>query len=287
VEPPNAHLVAKRLLILLALKQHAQRLMMLWDFGFRIRDSFQTHFGLTPVWRSLGWRGVRQKLKARWTFQKERRGLRWALRACQLSSTLAASERKFLGFGLSQSTRDAANVVFWEIESIACLAWALRLLPDLPPPDQQAQLDLDEDALWSAPGDFISQASLRDRLQLNSARENVQRWHWRARQHLLEHSGRLTWPSSNSTPESLADLERLGIVSLDSFNRFIVRTLRDKGLLAETIDDDFPARGKAYRELTQEEANELEQIAHYRHKALNWLCGLAPENNWDATPVET
>ena len=287
MEPPNAKLVAKRLLILLAVKQRAQRLMMLWDFGFRMRESFQTHFGLTPVWKSLGWRGEWLRLKARWKFQNERRWFRWTLRAWRLSSALAKSEREFVRLGLSQSARDAANEVFWQIESIACLAWALRMLPKLPPPDQPAALDFDEDSPWSSPGDFISQASLRSRIQLDSARENVKRWHWRARQHLLERRGQLQWPPPNSTPQALADLERLGIVSLDTFNRFTVRTLRDKDLLEETIDDDFPARGKAYRELTEEEGNELEQIAHHRHKALNWLCGLAPANNWDATPVET
>src|SRR6185503_20251545 len=141
---------AKRLLILLALKQHAQRLMMLWDFGFRIRESFRTQFGITPVWKSLGWRGEWQKLKARWKFQNERRGLRWALGAWRLSSALTESERDFVRLGLSQSARDAANEVFWQVESIACLAWALRLLPDLPRPDQQAELDFDEDSLWSS-----------------------------------------------------------------------------------------------------------------------------------------
>jgi len=58
-------------------------------------------------------------------------------------------------------------------------------------------------------------------------------------------------------------------------------------MMAKTINNDFPARGKAYREITQQEADELEQIAQHRHKVSNWLSGLAPANNWGATPVET
>lgn len=287
MEPPDAQMVARRLLILLALKQHAQRLMMQWDFGFRIRASLQAHLGVEPTWKSLGWRGGWMKLKTRWRFWNECRMLRRGFRRSGLWPELAESERKFVALGLSQLARDAANDIFWQIEAIACLAWALNLSTDLPPPDQPTELDLDEDRWWSSPEEFIDGASLRSRDELKAARESVKRWHWRARQHLLELHGQLAWPPPDAPAEALADLAQRGIVSLDSLNRLTARTLLADGLLKELIDEDFPAHGKAYRELTEAEAGELEQLAHHRHKALNWICGLAPHNSWDSTPVET
>ncbi len=53
------------------------------------------------------------------------------------------------------------------------------------------------------------------------------------------------------------------------------------------IDDDFAARGKAYRDLTDEEWAEVRSITLERHFALNWHCGYAPDNRWDETPTET
>ena len=57
--------------------------------------------------------------------------------------------------------------------------------------------------------------------------------------------------------------------------------------IAPCIADDFPAKGKAYRDLTAEEWSELRSITAERHYALNWLCGRAPKNKWDETPTDT
>ena len=53
------------------------------------------------------------------------------------------------------------------------------------------------------------------------------------------------------------------------------------------IHDDFPAKGKAYRDLTADEWSEVRSVCAERHYALNWLCGYAPGNDWDHTPTET
>ena len=64
-------------------------------------------------------------------------------------------------------------------------------------------------------------------------------------------------------------------------------TLPKAQSLPEMIDNDFPAMGKAYRELDGREWSEVRSITMERHYALNWLCGLAPNNQWDATPTDT
>ena len=60
-----------------------------------------------------------------------------------------------------------------------------------------------------------------------------------------------------------------------------------KGDLTQCIEEDFPAKGKAYRSLTPEEWQEVNSIAVERHLAFNWLCGYAPGNRWDETPTDT
>jgi hypothetical protein len=53
------------------------------------------------------------------------------------------------------------------------------------------------------------------------------------------------------------------------------------------IDDDFPAFGKPYSLLDDAAWRKIRVITEQRHKALNWVCGLAPENNYDETPTDT
>ena len=60
------------------------------------------------------------------------------------------------------------------------------------------------------------------------------------------------------------------------------RSTSNKVLSQLGIDPDTKVR-----DLTEEEWREVTSIAAERHFALNWLCGYAPGNRWDATPTET
>ncbi len=51
------------------------------------------------------------------------------------------------------------------------------------------------------------------------------------------------------------------------------------------MNGDFAAFGKAYRDLAPEEWAVVRSIATERFLALTWLCGRAPANQWDETPV--
>ena len=53
----------------------------------------------------------------------------------------------------------------------------------------------------------------------------------------------------------------------------------------EPIGGDFPVRGKAYRDLSEDEYNQATSIAMERHRALNWLCGYSTD--WDRVPTDT
>ena len=69
--------------------------------------------------------------------------------------------------------------------------------------------------------------------------------------------------------------------------RGTAKVAAEKGWIAETMADDFPAFGKPYRDMSQDEWSQVRSISQGRHHALNWLCGYAPENDWDRTPIGT
>ncbi len=286
VMPPSPNDAARRLLILLAIKSHALRLMMVWDFTFRTRQAMRELTGATPTWHSLGCRGHWLQFRARWNWLWERRSIRDVIMAAGVFSHLTFREREFLRLGLSQASRDEASEFLWQIEAAACIGWALRLLPRLWPMDEPFDGKLDAAALGSPERRLVETATLRPMEELEAARERIKYWHWRARQFDLERAG-FQWPPPGATPAEVADLQRKGLDTIDKVVRATTRCLRDDGKLEDTIDGDFIAKGKAYRALSDEEAAELLSIAAVRHKALNWLCGLGRDNDWDAVTTET
>jgi hypothetical protein len=112
-------------------------------------------------------------------------------------------------------------------------------------------------------------ASLRPSSELERAREIAELWHWRSRTRRLQEEGR--------RPEA----------ELDAIVRQVAPRAADDGMIGPAISGDFPAFGKAYRDLTVEEWSSAQSIAMERHFAFNWLCGLAPDNEWDETPTDT
>jgi len=167
----------------------------------------------------------------------------------------------------------------WRIESLQVLMWALGLLAELPPYDTMA----DHDILKSIPhenlADFIASAKLLLQAEIERARDIAEFWHWRGfTRHLIERGEKL---------QSDEKLKGLGFNSYDDVVRFSARKGAEEGTIPPCIGDDFPARGKAYRDLTPEEWSEVRSIAVQRHFTLNWLCGYAPGNRWDETPTDT
>jgi hypothetical protein len=259
---------------------------MVWDFVFRTRTTMRHLSGHTPAWRSLGFRGEWLKLRARWNWIWERHTVRGDLRRGGRFSQLTLAEREFLRLALSQASYESAGQFTWQIEAAACVAWALRLLPRLWPMDEQFDGKLDLPALGSPERQLVETAALRPFEEIQTARARVKLWHWRARSWQFERE-KSAWPPKDASPEALADLQAKGLDTMDGLVRANARCLRDEGLLEETIDDDFVAKGKPYRRLTEKEAAELLRIASERHRALNWLCGLAPGNDWATVPTDT
>lgn len=197
-----------------------------------------------------------------------------AMKFQRLWSLMTGEEREFLSSVPPRVNLQQHINASWRIEAAAALMWALGMLPDFPPFDRQTdhyllRLIPDED-----PRQFFERAVLRPDEEIERKRSLAELWHWRSRTRQIEEEKRPLPPE-------------LGFSSYDEIVRKIAVEAARRGELAGLIDDDFAAKGKAYRDLSAEEWSEVSSITVERHRALNWLCGYAPANRWDRTPTDT
>ena len=195
------------------------------------------------------------------------------LKAAGLWLDVEENERRFLQSGIDQMSAQQRIDASWLAESIACLFWALEIIPELPRYDQEANHEL-VNALPATPiKDLIKQAHLRPKEEIKKQRNISELWHWRARTRRLqeeEHSFQLP---NGYTIEQVIELAALKGA--------------ESGDLPHPIGSDFPAMGKPYRDISIEEFAIMTSIAQERHKALNWLCGFSSSGRWADTPTDT
>lgn len=177
----------------------------------------------------------------------------------------------------SQSGQDA----FFSMNAQAVFAWCLGMIDGLPPYDTCIT---DQDAPYSDeffdyvpfPKHFELVANnfkRRSSGEIERARTEAELWHWRSRTLEFQRSK----PVAQSSTRSKVFQERV---------REAAQSCVSDGMFA-SIDDDFPAFGKPYSLLDDAEWRKIRIITVQRHKALNWVCGFAPENNYDETPTDT
>jgi hypothetical protein len=167
----------------------------------------------------------------------------------------------------------------WRMESAQVLMWALGMVPHLPPYDTQANHDLLKQIPSGDIARFISSARLRKDSEVDRARDDAELWHWRSRTRQLIEEGE-EFPTNEQSRAA-------GFSTYDDIVRFTARKLAGENRIPTCIEDDFPAYTKAYRNLSAEEWSEVRSVTMERHFALNWLCGYAPDNQWDETPTDT
>jgi len=191
---------------------------------------------------------------------------------------LTPRERELSEATLITMTEEQQIEQSWAVEGMVVLAWALGFVDDLPAWDTQTDPSfLDEVPNPVALARVRAAAKLRPSDEIEAAAATSQLWHWRSRTRELIEGG-------FALPD---ELKKPGIGSLDDVVRLTAAHAFAEGTIEEAIDGDFPARGKAYRALDDDEWHEVRSIAIERHRALCWLLGLAPANNWDETPTET
>ena len=160
----------------------------------------------------------------------------------------------------------------WRVESAAALLWALELIPELTPFDAAAGQAILKHVPTQDPSGFVMNAKLMAPERIDRKREEADLWHWRSRTRQLAELGvRPQVPNMETFEDVIA---------------FVTKDLKEKGILKETIDDDFPTRGQSYANLPAAEWAEVRSITTERLRGLNWLCGYAPENRWDETPTD-
>ncbi len=162
----------------------------------------------------------------------------------------------------------------WRTEALQAILWSLQLIEHLPPYDEPAgdePLKLLHLEQFEA---LAASARLRDPDELESARSLAELWHWRSRTRQLIEKG-----------EPFPEMPQFK--SYDEIVRFTAKAAKEAGTLRKIIEEDFPVKGKACRDLTDAEWSEVVSITAERHFALNWVCGHAPNNSWDDTPTGT
>lgn len=203
-------------------------------------------------------------------FEDKAAEVRHSLESSGLWAQTTPEERAFFRARLTERTQKQCIDSSWSVESLACLLWALGSLPVLLAYDTEH----DPDAVLPVVPAAGTRVSLRPAADLEGARTVAQAWHWRSvRRRLIE--------SADQIPPLPNDL------TLDQVVRLSARAAAEAGDFAEPCDEDWPAFGKAYRDPSPDEYAHAASIALKRHKALNWICGFAPKNQWDQTPTDT
>ncbi len=196
----------------------------------------------------------------------------WLRREC-LWPRLSRSEAHELMLELGGWSRQACGAHFGDGDAAGVLIWALGLLNHLPAYDTATDEGtvLSRLPLLRPTRQFVEQAQRRPEQDILQAREQAQAWLWRARMTTLQRGAAAMLPGG-----PLPGLR----LTIDGRARYMAA----QGAFA-TIDGDFPAFGKAYAALSEEEWNRMQQIAFSRLHGLNWLCGYAED--WDAVPLAT
>jgi hypothetical protein len=118
-------------------------------------------------------------------------------------------------------------------------------------------------------------AKLRHEDEIENQRVIAELWHWRSRTRWLQEQ-------KDDFDKSLPPGFTIPQVVTMTAEKMVQR-----GAFSAPIDGDFPILGMAYGDLTDQEWSFVSSITVERHKALNWLAGYAPKNDWDATPTDT
>lgn len=187
---------------------------------------------------------------------------------------MSESERDFFQAGPTEIREQALIDSIWLAESAVCLLWALGYVSELPPYDKQANPELLNTLPLEPIAVLVKRATLRPPDIIGKQRDLAELWHWRSRGRQLEESGGVP----PTLPEGLTVRKLIQMVSSKA---------AEDGAFPGPLGDDFPAFEKPYRELTPEEFSQVTSIAMERHRALNWLCGYAPSNKWEDTPIDT
>lgn len=186
-----------------------------------------------------------------------------------VAKALTKRERAVLQKPFATWTLQEAIDASWNVESLGVAFWALGVIPELPPYDTQFGHG-DDDFPTSAVEKLKWPPTLRPADEIHRARDIAELWHWRARTYEIQRDPvRYPPPPGFTFPQIIS-------MAADKAER--------EGEF-KSIGGDFPAFGKPYRQVNEEQWHSLTSVALERHRMLNWLCRYA--RDWDKVPTDT
>lgn len=165
----------------------------------------------------------------------------------------------------------------WRTQAAAMLKWAIGFLDKWPELEDEQPPKifqfLQDPVLSTRP------VSLRSDKEIDAKRDIMETWHWRARTRQLIGDG-VPFPQDEMFLKN-------GLTCYDDVIRSSARFAKENGEIHAMIEDDFVFNGKAFKNLPEDEYHYAFSVIRERHFAMNWLCGYAPNNEWDKTPTDT
>lgn len=196
-----------------------------------------------------------------------------------LWNDVTESEKKFLSSYGNNSNLISHMNSNWRMESAVILMWALKIENKYPDINKQTDTEILKKIEIKKLGLFFNDLSLISSKEINHKRDIMEVWHWRV------NTRRLIEDNYNFVPDE--KMKKAGINCLDDIVKQAAKSAYMNHDINEIIDDDFVFKGQPFRDLSEDDFHEATSIIIERHHALNWLCGYAPNNNWDETPTNT
>ncbi len=192
-----------------------------------------------------------------------------------LERGLSPQERTLMDASPGEWTKRETLDASWRRECLMILLWGLRIIEPIPAADRQVDIvDLLQSAsLLGETGKLRASVQLRSHEQISKARDIAEFWLWRARTTQLQNSS-----------ESATD-PRLSKEKLEGIIEHAAETGERDGMF-KRIRGDFPAFGKAFRELNEDEWSLCYSISRERLYGLNWLSDI-DGLDWDHVETNT
>lgn len=202
-----------------------------------------------------------------------------SLKSYGLWNYVSKTEQIFLSSSGAQMDTKSHMDSNWRMEAAIILMWALKLVDEFPDLNEQTNPEQLQKVEIKKLGFLYNGLSLRPHSEISKMRDIIETWHWRVNTRRLIEDNYKFEPDEN--------MKNAGIYSLDDIVKKTANLAYKNGDIKEIIDEDFVFKGISFRALNKDDFSEITSIIIERHYSLNWLCGYAPNNDWDKTPTDT
>ena len=205
-------------------------------------------------------------------FAKENQKIYAKFKSDGLWKSLSRQETALLEKPMGGWTEQEITDGSWWAEALAVIEWALGEIDQIPPYDKEVDREAFSSKLKKIESytRYVADAKLRPDAEIAKARDVAEFWLWRARTGQIQKD-----PKKYPLPKD---------VTLEEIISKAAAKGEEDGLF-KAIENDFPAFGKPFAKLSDDELWTMQSIAAERLYGLNWLCGYSED--WDEVPTDT